>query len=298
MVQDRPTRHYSFDHMPGTLFVVATPIGNLEDLTFRAPRTLREVDLIAAEDTRRTAKLLAHYEIRKSMVSLRQHNETRETPRLIERLVAGASIALVSDAGTPTISDPGATLVRAAHERGLRVVPIPGPSAVAAVLSVSGARGDQFVFMGFPPSSGEARDRWFHQIGRESRVVVFFEAPHRIRRTLSELDEYVKRPIIIGRELTKAREQLVVKTNTSDLYYISDIGEFACVVFSRDILAAQTIDYKYVTELFGQITFSPEIDDELGLKIVSQHLDIPISKVRTIVKKARIEAKKKQSLLP
>src|SRR4249919_900590 len=124
--------------MAGTLFVVATPIGNLEDLTFRALRTLREVDLVAAEDTRRTSKLLAHYEIRKPLVSLREHNETRETPRLLDRIEKGEQVALVSDAGTPGIADPGAGLVRAAHERGLKVVPIPGPSAVAAVMSVSG----------------------------------------------------------------------------------------------------------------------------------------------------------------
>lgn len=284
--------------MPGTLFVVATPIGNLEDLTFRALRTLREVDLIAAEDTRRTAKLLAHYEIRKSMVSLREHNENRETPRLIERLVAGANIALVSDAGTPTISDPGATLVRAAHERGLRVVPIPGPSAVAAALSVSGARGDQFVFMGFPPSSGEARDRWLHDLGRESRPVVFFEAPHRIRRTLEQMNEYVKRPIVIGRELTKAHENLVVHSNIVSIKSIIDIGEFVCVVLGKDNIAGQTADFKRVADLFGQITISPDIDDELGLNIVSQHLDLPVSKVRTIVKKARIEAKRRQNVLP
>src|SRR6476646_2834729 len=124
--------------MAGALYVVATPIGNLEDLTFRALRTLREVDLIAAEDTRRTSKLLAHYEIRKPLVSLREHTELRETPRLLTKMAAGTSVALVSDAGTPAIADPGARLVRAAREQGFRVIPIPGPSAVTAALSVSG----------------------------------------------------------------------------------------------------------------------------------------------------------------
>src|SRR5580765_3703242 len=138
--------------MAGTLFVVATPIGNLEDLTFRALRTLKEVDLIAAEDTRRTAKLLAHYEIRKPLVSLREHNEARQSPRLLDRIAAGERIALVSDAGTPGIADPGARLVRAAHERRLQVVPIPGPSALVTAMSVSGYEADQFVFAGFPPA--------------------------------------------------------------------------------------------------------------------------------------------------
>ena len=195
--------------MAGTLFVVATPIGNLEDLTFRALRTLREVDLIAAEDTRRTAKLLAHYEIRKPLVSLREHNETREAPRLIRRLQAGESIALVSDAGTPAIADPGARLVRAVREAGLPVVPIPGATAIATLLSASGFSGDQFVFMGFPPASGAARDRWLHQLAREDRVVLFFEAPHRARRTLEDVLDSVKRPIVVGRELTKVNEELV-----------------------------------------------------------------------------------------
>ena len=201
--------------MAGTLFVVATPIGNLEDLTFRALRTLREVDLIAAEDTRRTAKLLAHYEIRKPLVSLREHNETRETPRLIARLRAGENVALVSDAGTPTIADPGARLVRPSATRGLPVVPIPGATAIATLLSASGFSGDQFVFLGFPPSSGAARARWFHDLATETRVALFFEAPHRAKRTLEELLDYVKRPIIVGRELTKVNEQLVEYTNIS-----------------------------------------------------------------------------------
>src|SRR4030095_15254301 len=124
--------------MNGTLFVVGTPIGNLEDLTFRALRTLKEVDAIAAEDTRRTIKLLTHYQIRKPLVSIREHNEARETPRLLRRLGAGESIALVSDAGTPGIADPGARLVRAAHESGIQVVPIPGATAIATALSASG----------------------------------------------------------------------------------------------------------------------------------------------------------------
>ncbi len=170
--------------MAGTLFVVATPIGNLEDLSFRALRILKEVDVIAAEDTRRTAKLLAHYAIRKPMVSLHEHNERRETPRLLARLSAGESIALVSDAGTPGISDPGEHLVRACREAGLPVSPIPGPSAVMAALSTSGVPLGEFVFLGFPPRAGKARDVWFTNLSTEPRTAVFFEAPHRIKRTL------------------------------------------------------------------------------------------------------------------
>ena len=157
--------------MPGTLFVVATPIGNLEDLTFRALRTLREVDLIAAEDTRRTSKLLAHYEIRKPLVSLREHNEVRETPRLVARLQAGESIALVSDAGTPGISDPGARLVRAARDAGLRVVPIPGPSADHRRAFGLRIRGPAVRLPRVSSANRAARETWFDALAAERRLV-------------------------------------------------------------------------------------------------------------------------------
>ena len=153
--------------MPGLLFVVATPVGNLEDLTFRALRVLREVDLIAAEDTRRTAKLLAHYDVRTSVVSLHEHNEFREAPRLVRRLESGTNIAVVSDAGTPAIADPGARLVRLARAHGIKVVPIPGASAVTAALSVAGVTEPEFVFAGFPPSHGKAREDWFEGLEGE-----------------------------------------------------------------------------------------------------------------------------------
>ncbi len=137
--------------MPGTLYVVATPIGNLEDVTFRALRILREVSVIAAEDTRRTARLLQHYSISTPTTSLHKHNEGLRTPALLARLEAGESVALVSDAGTPVVSDPGGELVAAAHVAGIRVEPVPGPSAAMAALSASGLPAEQFTFLGFPP---------------------------------------------------------------------------------------------------------------------------------------------------
>jgi len=215
--------------MAGTLFVVGTPIGNLEDLTFRALRTLREVDLIAAEDTRRTAKLLARYEIRKPLVSLREHNETREAPRLLARLAQGQAVALVSDAGTPGISDPGARLVNAVRESGFPVVPIPGPSAVTAALSVSGTGADGFVFMGFPPSSGSSRDEWMSKLAQEDQTIVFFESPHRIDRTVREVLE-VKEPIFIHNELTKIHETFVICTKRQMPDRKLGRGEFTVVV--------------------------------------------------------------------
>ena len=143
--------------MPGTLYVVATPIGNLEDVTLRALRILREVSVIAAEDTRRTSRLLQHYSISTPTTSLHAHNEDARTPRLVERLLGGESVALVSDAGTPVVSDPGARLVAAAHASGVRVEPVPGPSAAVAAISGSGIGGDEFLFVGFPPARAAAR---------------------------------------------------------------------------------------------------------------------------------------------
>src|SRR4051812_39016159 len=173
--------------MPGTLYVVATPIGNLEDVTLRALRVLREVSVIAAEDTRRTARLLQHYSISTRTTSLHEHNERSRTSSLIERLNGGESIALVSDAGTPIISDPGTHLVAAAHAAGIRVEPVPGASAVTAVLSASGLMQGEFLFAGFPPSRAKARKEWFERLAAEQRVIVLYEAPHRIRATLAEM---------------------------------------------------------------------------------------------------------------
>lgn len=194
----------------GTLYIVGTPIGNLEDVTMRALRVLREVDLIAAEDTRRTARLLQHYSIATPTTSLHEHNERGKSPHLVRKLQEGQSIAVVSDAGMPLVSDPGALLVRAAREAGVPVQVVPGPSAVTAALAGAGVSGP-FAFMGFPPASGKSRTAWFGNIGRMTTEmpVVFFEAPHKVQRTMTKLVELLgNRPIIQARELTKAFETL------------------------------------------------------------------------------------------
>src|SRR5512132_1668985 len=170
--------------MPGTLYVVATPIGNLEDVTLRALRILREVSLIAAEDTRRTARILQHYSISTRTTSLHEHNERTKTPALIERLLAGESIALVSDAGTPVISDPGTLLVAGAHAAGIRVEPVPGASAAIAALSASGFPQPAFSFIGFPPRRSNDRKLAFTGWIQDPRTLIFYEAPHRIRACL------------------------------------------------------------------------------------------------------------------
>ncbi len=219
--------------MAGTLYVVATPIGNLEDVTLRALRILREVSLIAAEDTRRTARLLQHYSISTRTTSLHAHNERGKAAGLIERLKAGESIALVSDAGTPLISDPGHALVTEARAAGIRVEAIPGASAVMAALSASGFGGEGFTFLGFPPSRPSDRNPWFGALHKIGRLTVLFEAPHKLTRTLDDLAAVfgADHEIAIGRELTKAHEELVVRpiSEMKD-HFREPRGEFTLLV--------------------------------------------------------------------
>jgi len=218
--------------MRGTLFVVATPIGNLEDITLRALRVLREVSVIAAEDTRRTAQLLARHAIRTPTTSLHEHNEGRKSPAILARLEAGESVALVSDAGNPAISDPGAHLVRQALAAGLRVEPIPGPSAVLAALSVSGMATDLFAFLGFPPARSNDRKKWLGGLAELQGTIVFFESPHRIHRTLADMKAIIgDSTILIARELTKAHEELVKCTISEALARLTEPrGEFTIVL--------------------------------------------------------------------
>ena len=196
--------------MPGTLFVVATPIGNLDDITLRALRVLREVAIIAAEDTRRTGHLLLRHGIATPTTSLHEHNERQKTPALVARLQAGESVALVSDAGTPTISDPGTALIQAAIDAEIRVEPIPGPNAAIAAVAASGLAFESFTFMGFPPVRSKDRKSWFARLRALPGVIVFYEAPHRLDRTLQEVIETIgDRPGLVARELTKVHEELV-----------------------------------------------------------------------------------------
>ncbi len=276
--------------MPGTLFVVATPIGNLEDFSFRGVRTLREVDLIAAEDTRRTSKLLAHYEIQKPMVSLREHNEGREAGRLVARLEAGENIALVSDAGTPGIADPGTGLVSQARAAGIRVVPIPGANAVAAALSAAGLPADEFVFLGFPPSSGQQRERWFEDLAASRRTVVFYEAPHRISRTMDEVSEYlVESHIILCREITKVNEELVKWHNKQP---IKELGEFVVVVGARKDAVDVDPDETLVAQIFGQIADSTGLPEDAVNAMVAAHFKVSQTRARKLLKKGRILLKR------
>jgi 16S rRNA (cytidine1402-2'-O)-methyltransferase len=194
--------------LAGKLYLVATPIGNLQDVTFRAIETLRRVDLIAAEDTRHAAILLRHYEIHKPAVSYHDFNERKVAPQLVAQLQQGKSIALITDAGSPGISDPGFYLVRAALAENISVEAIPGPSAVVAAVTISGLPSDRFVFEGFPPAK-KGRQAFFQNLTAESRTIVLYEAPQRVPRTLQDiLTHWGDRRVALARELTKIHEQV------------------------------------------------------------------------------------------
>ena len=196
--------------MIGTLYLVGTPIGNLEDITFRAVRILREVDLIACEDTRQSRKLLQHYGIEKPTISYHEYNEQARAAELMERLRAGMNVALISDAGTPLVADPGYRVVRAAIEAGLRVEPIPGPSAILAALAASGLATDSFRFEGFLPAKHGQRRRVLERLRDAQNTVVFYEAPHRIIDTLRDISEVLgPRPVVVAREVTKLHEEFL-----------------------------------------------------------------------------------------
>jgi 16S rRNA (cytidine1402-2'-O)-methyltransferase len=215
-----------------TLFLVSTPIGNLEDITLRALRVLREVALIAAEDTRHTAKLLSHFDIRTPTTSFYEQVEHERTPRLVARLEAGDSIALVSDAGTPGVSDPGYRLVTAALAAGLRVEAVPGASSLLAALVPSGLPTSSFSFVGFPPARQQARDRWLTSLADRPETLVLFEAPHRVRETLEAVRRVLgNRQIAVARELTKVHEEFLRGTVTSVLERLpTPRGEFTLVL--------------------------------------------------------------------
>jgi 16S rRNA (cytidine1402-2'-O)-methyltransferase len=194
----------------GVLYLVATPIGNLEDITLRAVRVLSEADVVAAEDTRHTRRLLEHHGIPARMVSLHEHNERARVPALLRRLKAGERVAVVTDAGSPGVSDPGYPLVRAAVQEGLRVESVPGPSAVIAALQVSGLPTDAFVFTGFLPVKRGARRRRLEELSERRETVVAFESPYRIEACLEDLEAvWGERPVVLARELTKLHEQVL-----------------------------------------------------------------------------------------
>ncbi len=219
---------------PGTLYVVATPLGNLKDITLRALEVLRNSDLIAAEDTRRTQKLLAAYDLHVPLTSYHEHNKQAKSRLLIERLLRGEKVGLVTDGGTPGISDPGQALVQQARESGIPVVPIPGPSAVTCALSVSGMAGGAFVFLGFLPRRKSRRRRILEETAAQGRTVVLYESPYRIKKLLSEIRELLGDiDVLMTRELTKIHEEMLSGTVSQVLQTLGDkevLGEITLIL--------------------------------------------------------------------
>ncbi|NCO67507.1 MAG: 16S rRNA (cytidine(1402)-2'-O)-methyltransferase [Nitrospirae bacterium CG_4_10_14_0_8_um_filter_41_23] len=196
--------------MSGTLYIVSTPIGNLGDLTFRALRVLKEADVIAAEDTRHSRKLLTHYGISKPLISYWGEREKVKSAEIVERLHSGQSVALISDAGTPGISDPGAVLIKKAIEENIQVVSIPGPSALIAALSLSGLHTEEFIFIGFLPTKESQRQKILKDLSLERRTLVFYEAPHRILQTLKDMEKiFLERKAALIKEITKIHEEVL-----------------------------------------------------------------------------------------
>jgi 16S rRNA (cytidine1402-2'-O)-methyltransferase len=276
------------------LFLVATPIGNLEDITLRALRVLREADLIAAEDTRRTAKLLAHYDIHTRTTSFYEQVEREKTPRLLDHLAAGRSLALVSDAGTPGISDPGYRLTRAALAAGFRVEAVPGPSAVLAALVPSGLPTDSFSFVGFPPPKAQARERWLRDLADRRETLVFFEAPHRIRITLETVLAVLgDRQISVSRELTKLHEETVRGTVSEVLGRLGEPrGEFTLVLAGATqgpVAAEAPPGSEQLLEEFGRLTDVDRLSRRGAVSLLAGRYGMPSRELYSLLEAAKKE---------
>lgn len=216
----------------GILYIVATPIGNLEDITLRALKILKEVDLIAAEDTRQTLKLLNHFEIKKSLISYHRHNEDVKSDILIEKLKEGKNIALVSDAGTPGICDPGEEIIKKAIEENIQIIPIPGACAMINALVCSGIDTNEFLFLGFLPLNKKTRKLKLEEIEKSEKTIIIYEAPHKMKSTLQDLKEILQdRRIVLVRELTKIHEEFIRENIEEILQKIDDLkGEMILII--------------------------------------------------------------------
>jgi len=259
--------------------VVATPIGNLEDISYRAVDILKTVDIIAAEDTRHTGKLLNHYKIRNTLVSCHEHNEVAKSHKFIEKLKKGLDIALVSDAGTPCVSDPGYRLVRTAVKEGVDVVPIPGPSAVVAGLSVSGIPTDSFLFSGFPSKKKEKRKKELEKLNSQKATIVFYESPKRIIGFIKDLlSIFGDRQAMLAREITKIHEEYL-RGNLSELLAIlmnreSVKGECSLFVAGTNELSVKISDYDLDKEILSAIERDDKSTSDTA-KYLSKKFNLP-----------------------
>jgi 16S rRNA (cytidine1402-2'-O)-methyltransferase len=264
--------------MAGTLYLVATPIGNLEDISYRAVRVLGEVDLIACEDTRHTRKLLNHYGIETKTISYHEHNERERAAELLDRIKSGEDIAIVSDAGTPGISDPGFRIVRLALESDVRVVPVPGPTALVSALVASGLPSDEFFFGGFLPARSNQRRARLAEVAAITSTLIFYEAPHRIAECLQDAFEILgEREAVIARELTKLHEQ-IVSGRLSELAARFASGEDQArgeivVIIDRNVIASAVTDTRSVGSIISELE-AGGVDSHLALKKAAKQLGI------------------------
>ncbi|HET9359417.1 MAG TPA: 16S rRNA (cytidine(1402)-2'-O)-methyltransferase [Vicinamibacterales bacterium] len=284
--------------MSGTLFVVATPIGNLEDVTLRALRVLREVDLIAAEDTRRTSNLLARHAIRTPLLSFHQHNVRSRTPHLLSRLQSGRTVALVTDAGTPGISDPGVELVKACLEAQIPVESIPGATAPLAAAVLSGFPLIPMTILGFPPTRLKDRTGWFQESSRIRHTFTFFESPQRVARTMKELVPYLGlRPIVVARELTKVHQSLIRGTAPDIFEQLQQVkGEVTVVIgpeIARDMSNDQFVEPARAAAVayFGQLAEGGATSRRQAVSLAARRFGLSAKTVYQAVEQAKGSAK-------
>jgi 16S rRNA (cytidine1402-2'-O)-methyltransferase len=274
---------------PGTLYVVATPIGNLEDISHRAVRVLKEADLIACEDTRHTAKLLHHYGIDKPTVSYHEHNEAKRAEELVAKLTAGLNVAQVSDAGMPGISDPGYRVIKLAIDRGVPVVPIPGASALVAALAASGLPTDSFQFLGFLPARSGERRTLLESMRDAQRTTVVYEAPHRIAETMKDIAELLgaERPVVLARELTKVHEEFIRGSAAEILQRAQKHelkGEMTLLIGKG---AGQQAAAKDIVQRLDEIMREEKLDENAGLKVLAREQGISKSEAYRELQRVR-----------
>ncbi|MBN1356207.1 16S rRNA (cytidine(1402)-2'-O)-methyltransferase [bacterium] len=265
---------------PGILYIISTPIGHLEDISIRALKTMRAVHLIAAEDTRRTRKLLSRYRIRTRLMSYREHTERKSTGQVLRILMSGRDVALVTDGGTPCISDPGLMLIQTASESGLTVIPVPGPSAVSTAVSICGLLADRFVFEGFLPRGKSRRALRWEELTREERAIVFFEAPHRMKTYLDELIHWMpRRRCAVCRELTKLHETVYRGYPAEILLRFQDLdipGEY-CIVVEQAVIP-KAIDTEQLTRELLKVSRKPGSNRDIA-ESVARRMGLPFRPV-------------------
>jgi 16S rRNA (cytidine1402-2'-O)-methyltransferase len=265
------------------LYVVATPIGNLEDITYRAVRVLKEADLIACEDTRHTAKLLQHYGLDKPTVSYHEHNEAARAEELVAKLEQGLNVAQVSDAGMPGISDPGYRVIKLAIEHGMQVVPVPGPSALISALAASGLPTDSFQFLGFVPSRSGQRRTMLELLRQAQHTTIFYEAPHRIAATMEDIVEILgpEQPVVLARELTKIHEEFIRGTAAEVLArtQAQELRGEITLLIGKSALQETNAVVKDIAQRLEEIMREKKLDEKAGLKVLAKERGLSKSEV-------------------